>query len=314
MHDLNVLHDGSDLTGPLRIHLRSAIPRFILRYRLLQEQISRLDLAAGTDENVTAEGLYSFLTMSNLFLNVTVGYIPAVQHDAAPEVDHHEEEAQLDADHHEEEDADHQEAEARHEALLHDQKDLDRAESAQELNVPLGQLRGDDALAKDVAFIPQAVADVAYHSVSGDIIQALEEEDNYEGKNVGTEYPDDGEGDHDTAAVHQTSEIDTAETVSDANAQLGGEETEYQDYTQSGEYGDIYEDFPEEDSTHTEFGFDQTVGYEESRTEAVSSTVEESQPESDLHEEDTTPVPPAQQIDSGPAQRSETKDSVSDGE
>ncbi|KAG1759669.1 hypothetical protein EDD22DRAFT_849050 [Suillus occidentalis] len=226
-----------------------------------------------------------------------------------------EEEAQLDADHHEEEDADHHEAEARHEALLHDQKDPDRAESAQEPNVPLDQLRGDDALAKDVAFIPQAVADVAYHSVSGDIIQALEEEDDYEGKNVGTEYPEDGDGDHDTAAVHQTSEIDPAETVSNANVQFGGKETEYQDYMQPGEYGDIYEDFPEEDSTHTEFGFDQTVGYDESRTEAVSSTVEESQaglPESDLHEEDTTPVPLAQQIDSEPARRSEAKDSVFD--
>jgi hypothetical protein len=309
LHDLNVLHDGSDLTGPLRIHLRSAIPRFILRYRLLQEQISRLDLAAGADENVTAEGLYSFLTMSHLFLNVTVGYVSAVQHDAVPEADHHEEEAQLDADHHE--------AEARHEALLHDQKDPDRAESAQEPNVPPDQLRGDDALAKDLAFTPQAVADVVYHSVSGDIIQALEEEDNYEGKNVSTEYPEDGDGDHDTAAAHQTSEIDPAETVPNANVEFGGEETEYQDYMQPGEYGDIYEDFPEEDSTHTEFGFDQTVGYDESRTEAVSSTVEESQaglPESDLHEEDTTPVPPAQQIDSEPARRSETKDSVSDGE
>ncbi|KIK40751.1 hypothetical protein CY34DRAFT_251081 [Suillus luteus UH-Slu-Lm8-n1] len=298
LHDLNVLHDGSDLTGPLRIHLRSAIPRFILRYRLLQEQISRLDLAAGADENVTAEG-----------------YLPAVQHDAAPEADHHEEEAQLDAGHHEAEDADHHEAEDRHEALLQDQKDPERAESAQEPNVPLDQLRGDDTLAKDVAFIPQAVADVVYHSVSGDIIQALEEEDNYEGKNVGTEYPEDGDGDHDTTGVHQTSEIDPAETVSNANVQFGGEEIEYQDYMQPGEYGDIYEDFPEEDSTHTEFGFDQTVGYDESRTEAVSSTVEESQaglPESDLHEEDTTPVPPAQQIDSEPVRRSETKDSVSD--
>lgn len=149
---------------------------------------------------------------------------------------------------------------------------------------------------------------------SGDIIQALEEEDNYEGKNVGAEYPEEGDGDHDTAAVHQTGDIDPAATVSDANVQFGGEETEYQDYMQPGEYGDIYEDFPEEDSTHTEFGFDQTVGYEESRTEAVSSTAEESQAgllASDLHEE-TTPVPPAHQIDSEPAPRSETKDSVSD--
>lgn len=317
-----MLHDGSDFTGPLRIHLRSAIPRFILRYRLLQEQISRLDLAAGADEHVAAEGLYSSLTLSKLFSNVAVGFVPAVQHEAAPDADRHEEEAQLDVEHHEddagnheEEDADHHE-EAQHEALLDDQKDPDGAESVQEPKVPLDQLQGDDALSKDVVFIPQAVTDVAYHSVSGDIIQALEE-DNYEGKDVGTEYQEVGDGDHNTAAVHQTVDIDAAATVSDANVQFGGEETEYQDYMQPGEYGDIYEDFPEEDGTQTEFGFDQTVGYEESGTEAVSTTVEESQaglPVSDLHEEETTPVPPAQQIDSEPAQRPETNDNVSNGE
>ncbi|KAG1774269.1 hypothetical protein EV702DRAFT_1047835 [Suillus placidus] len=294
LHDLNVLHDGSDFTGPLRIHLRSAIPRFILRYRLLQEQISRLDLAAGVDENVAAEG-----------------YAPAVQRDAAPEADHHEE-AHFEAELHEEEDADHHEGEAQHEVLLlDDQKDLDGAEGVHELKVPLDQLQGDDALAKDVAFVPP---DVAYHGVSGDVAQTLEEEDNYEGTNVGTEYQEEGEGGRDTAAVYQTADIDAAATVSDVSVQLGGEETEYQDYIQPEEYGDIYEDFPEEDGTHTEFGYDQTVGYEESGTEAVSTTVEELQaglPVSDLHEEETTPVPPAQRIDSEPAQRSETGYSAS---
>ncbi|KAJ7929296.1 hypothetical protein B0H13DRAFT_1964736 [Mycena leptocephala] len=50
LHDLNVLHDGSDITGPLRLRLRSVIPRFILRYHLLQDQVSRLNLAAAGDE------------------------------------------------------------------------------------------------------------------------------------------------------------------------------------------------------------------------------------------------------------------------
>ncbi|KAG1819503.1 uncharacterized protein BJ212DRAFT_1478739 [Suillus subaureus] len=302
LHDLNVLHDGSDFTGPLRIHLRSAIPRFILRYRLLQEQISRLDLAAAVDENVAAEG-----------------YVPAVQHDTAPEAERHEEE---DANHHEEEgadhheeDADHREEGAQHEVpLLDDQKDLDGTEGVLEPKVPLDKLQGDDALAKDVAFIPQAVTDVAYHSVSGDVAQAFEEEDNYEGANVGTEYQEEGEGDHDTAAIHQIADTDAAVTVFDINVQFGGEETEYQDYIQPDEYGEIYEDFPEEDDTHTEFGYNQTVGYEESGTEAASTTVEESQaglPVSDHHEEETTSVPPAQHIDFEPTQRSDTGDSVS---
>jgi hypothetical protein len=293
LHDLNVLHDGSDFTGPLRIHLRSAVPRFILRYRLLQEQISRLDLAAGADENVAAEG-----------------YVPEAQHDTAPEAEQHEEEG---GDHHKEGDADHYE-EAQHEVLLDVQKDLDGAEGVHEPKVPLDQLQGDDPLAKDVAFIPQAVADIGYHSVSGDVAQVLEEEDNYDGTNVGTEYEEEGEGDHHTVAVHQTADTDATATVSDINVQFGGEETEYQDYIQPEEYGEIYEDFPEEDGIHTEFGYDQTVGYEESGTEAVSTTIEELHdglPVSDLHEEETTPVPLAQHIDSEPTQRSETGNSVS---
>ncbi|KAG2061280.1 hypothetical protein BDR06DRAFT_1001588 [Suillus hirtellus] len=307
LHDLNVLHDGSDFTGPLRIHLRSAIPRFILRYRLLQEQISRLDLAAGVDENVAAEG-----------------YAPAVQHDTAPEADQHEEEAQLEAEHreeevadnHDEEGVDHHGEEAQHEALpLGDQNDLDGTEVAHEAKVSLDLLQGDDTLAKDMAFIPQAVADITYHSVSGDVAQALEGEDGYEGTNVGTEYQEEGEGDHDAAAVHQTADTDATATVTGVNVQSEGEEAEYQDYIQPEEYGEIYEDFAEEDGTHTGFGYDQTVGYEDSGTADVPTTVEESQtglPVSDLHEEEITLVPPTQHIDSEPAQISEIGDRGND--
>lgn len=46
LHDLNVIHDGSDLQGPLRIHLHVSIPRFIFRYHTLRDQIARLNLAA----------------------------------------------------------------------------------------------------------------------------------------------------------------------------------------------------------------------------------------------------------------------------
>lgn len=44
LHDLNLLHDGSDISGPLRLRLRATTPRFILRYHLIQDQISRLNL------------------------------------------------------------------------------------------------------------------------------------------------------------------------------------------------------------------------------------------------------------------------------
>ncbi|KAJ7470345.1 hypothetical protein FB451DRAFT_1253438 [Mycena latifolia] len=50
LHDLNVLHDGSDIAGPLRLRLKSVVPRFILRYHLLQDQVARLNLVPAGDE------------------------------------------------------------------------------------------------------------------------------------------------------------------------------------------------------------------------------------------------------------------------
>ncbi|KAL0567576.1 hypothetical protein V5O48_014414 [Marasmius crinis-equi] len=46
LYDLHQLHVGSDFSGPLRLRLQATPSRFIVRYRLLQEQIFRLDLAA----------------------------------------------------------------------------------------------------------------------------------------------------------------------------------------------------------------------------------------------------------------------------
>lgn len=43
---MNILHDGSDLSGPLRLYLHAVVPRFILRYHMLRDQIARLNLAA----------------------------------------------------------------------------------------------------------------------------------------------------------------------------------------------------------------------------------------------------------------------------
>ncbi|KAI0933970.1 hypothetical protein AcV5_005969 [Taiwanofungus camphoratus] len=57
LHDLNVLHDGVDLFGPLRLRLQASSPRFISRYNALRDQIARLDLAAGDDKNLNDENL-----------------------------------------------------------------------------------------------------------------------------------------------------------------------------------------------------------------------------------------------------------------
>ncbi|KAJ4501788.1 hypothetical protein C8R41DRAFT_805843 [Lentinula lateritia] len=56
IHDLNVLHDGSNFSGPLHLRLQSVNPRFIIRYRILQEQVMRLNLA-DADEEYNAEEL-----------------------------------------------------------------------------------------------------------------------------------------------------------------------------------------------------------------------------------------------------------------
>lgn len=56
LHDLNILHDGSDFVGPLQLLLRAAVPRFIIRYYALQEQIQRLNMAAETRQGEHNEG------------------------------------------------------------------------------------------------------------------------------------------------------------------------------------------------------------------------------------------------------------------
>lgn len=53
MHELDVIHGGSDLHGPLRLKLKFVAPRFVTRYHLLRDQISRLNLTADGDELVS---------------------------------------------------------------------------------------------------------------------------------------------------------------------------------------------------------------------------------------------------------------------
>lgn len=49
-----MLHDGSDIAGPLRLRIKSVAPRFILRYHLLQDQVSRLNIAAAAGDEQEA--------------------------------------------------------------------------------------------------------------------------------------------------------------------------------------------------------------------------------------------------------------------
>jgi hypothetical protein len=45
LHDLNVLHHGLGLTGPLRLRVRTVLSRFINRYRSLQAQTMQLNVS-----------------------------------------------------------------------------------------------------------------------------------------------------------------------------------------------------------------------------------------------------------------------------
>ncbi|KAF9459372.1 hypothetical protein BDZ94DRAFT_1046497 [Collybia nuda] len=49
LHDLNVLHDGLNHTGPLRLRLQMFGPRFIVRYQALQEHVTRLNIPESKD-------------------------------------------------------------------------------------------------------------------------------------------------------------------------------------------------------------------------------------------------------------------------
>ncbi|KAG5649909.1 hypothetical protein H0H81_001529, partial [Sphagnurus paluster] len=49
LHDLNILHDGLNKSGPLRLRLKTSTPRFMDRYHTLQEQIARFHLTEAKD-------------------------------------------------------------------------------------------------------------------------------------------------------------------------------------------------------------------------------------------------------------------------
>lgn len=56
IHDLNIIHDGIDLRGPLRLRLSASSPRFITRYHALRDQISQLTLGLGGEDSLYVEG------------------------------------------------------------------------------------------------------------------------------------------------------------------------------------------------------------------------------------------------------------------
>ncbi|KAJ7074324.1 hypothetical protein C8F01DRAFT_18215 [Mycena amicta] len=53
LHDLNVLHDASNISGPLRLRLNTVLPRFIVRYHALQANFARLNTVDADGEPET---------------------------------------------------------------------------------------------------------------------------------------------------------------------------------------------------------------------------------------------------------------------
>ncbi|KAG6820782.1 hypothetical protein H0H93_011547 [Arthromyces matolae] len=65
LHDLNVLHDGLNKPGPLRLRLRAVLPRFIDRYHALQNQIVQLPVAQRPADDFN-EGEYSHVDQADM--------------------------------------------------------------------------------------------------------------------------------------------------------------------------------------------------------------------------------------------------------
>lgn len=103
LHDLNVLHHGLDLIGPLRLRLRTVLPRFINRYRSLQSQVTRLDVARSASHPLEDESPedQTFVSSRESLLSISIragvkclhmsaheresGYDHAVNHDEQTE-------------------------------------------------------------------------------------------------------------------------------------------------------------------------------------------------------------------------------------
>ncbi len=68
LHELNVIHDGSDLNGPLRLRLKVFTPRFVARYTTLRDQIARLSVTDGDDSHVDPAAAQPSHEQGNSFL------------------------------------------------------------------------------------------------------------------------------------------------------------------------------------------------------------------------------------------------------
>jgi hypothetical protein len=251
LHDLNVLHDGSDFSGPLRLHLRLSIPRFIVRYYALREQVHRLNLAIETGES---------------------------EHYEEEHIRHNEDEVQPHPDQGEEvghvptETANVNESE-----LLEVPPYAEAGEPSHEPVFP--PFPTEEAALEETEeslAVPEAAAE--YHEITGEAAHALEDEDDYEGTSVGDEdEPVKSEGlDADQVHISAAADTDAAATVTGLESEYGGEQTDYLDYVQPEEYDERYgDDLPEQSGGAPEVDYGEALQYEGEQD--TSTAVDETQ-------------------------------------
>ncbi|KAH0830268.1 hypothetical protein J3R83DRAFT_1633 [Lanmaoa asiatica] len=273
LHDLNILHDGSDFVGPLRLLLRAIVPRFVIRYYALQEQLQRLNAAAETGEG---------------------------EHDE----EHHEH-----YDTGEEQPQPQQEEAANHPSThatvtsegLEAPPTTEAEELAKESVLPpesTEKTPQENYESEDASGVQEPAAE--YHEVTGEATLTLENEDDYEGTEAGGEDESTKSERLDADQVHDTAagDTDAAARVSGQEPEFGGEQTEYSDYVQPEEYDERYGgDLPEQAGGASLIQYGEPPHYEEEGEQDTSTAVDETQtifPGSDEDEVDkstATPTP-----------------------
>ena len=233
LHDLNVLHDGSDLSGPLRLQLHLVVPRFIVRYHMLRDQISRLNLATeGGEEGEQVTGQQEHhnermpfhIPFKVIPLNLIIVPLNAVECHHAEE--YHQDDAQPDADN-----EDYQGQPLVQQNIGHSDDCTDPKPDPT-----------DEQIAGDISNL---TADHDYHQVQDDEAQTLEDEREFADADADTEanfHEDAGES---LDAVHDNDLSDSVATVAPGG---DAEPTEYEDHTEATEYDDRYgEVLPEQE-------------------------------------------------------------------
>ncbi|KAF8836342.1 hypothetical protein BDN67DRAFT_1072006 [Paxillus ammoniavirescens] len=224
LHDLNILHDGSDFAGPLRLHLRASVPRFIVRYYALQEQVQRLNLA------------------------IEAGEIERYQEHVTPDEDEGR--------------TQHDQVEEVSPATANEPELLEVPASA-EAQGPIGEpvspsvpTEENEVLeeTEETPAVPEPATE--YHEVAESTDHALEHGDDYEGTNAGDEDEFTKSESLDADQVHGLAGVDTdaAATVTEQESEYGGEQSEYLDYAHREEYDEGYSEEHERGAPDVEYG------------------------------------------------------------